>query len=196
MSKNKYLLPCFGIWYVEYGGNTKETSHSWNISSQRYAYDLEIRKDNLPYHGDYHKIENYYSYLQDVLCPCDGFVIDVEDSYENTKIYNERPVCCDIEDSRGNYITIKHRGGEYSTVCHLEKNSALVKVGQLVTAGEKIGKVGNSGNTQGPHIHFQVQKGANFYHDEGVPITFKKTYCNGKKCRRIEQGMSVYKKEG
>lgn len=44
MSKNKYMLPFKGSWYVEYGGTKKENSYSWNIIGQRYAYDFEIRK--------------------------------------------------------------------------------------------------------------------------------------------------------
>ena len=46
MSKNKYRLPFNNTWYVEYGGLTKKTSHSWDIISQRYAYDFEIRKND------------------------------------------------------------------------------------------------------------------------------------------------------
>ena len=42
MSKNKYRLPFNNTWYVEYGGLTKKTSHSWDIISQRYAYDFEF----------------------------------------------------------------------------------------------------------------------------------------------------------
>ena len=47
MSKNRYILPFKGKWYVEYGGTKRKNSHSWNIIGQRYAYDFEIRKNNL-----------------------------------------------------------------------------------------------------------------------------------------------------
>ena len=195
MSKNHYILPFKGSWYVEYGGTTKKNSHSYDIIGERYAYDFEIRENNLPYHDDYHQKENYYSYLQDVICPCDGFVFELCDSYPNTKIYENRKTSCDVDDPRGNYITLKHEHGEYSTICHLEKGTITKKVGDLVNRGEVLAKVGNSGNTEGPHIHFQVNKGPDFNMSPGVKITFKNTYYNNKRVRKVEKNMTVHSKE-
>ena len=191
MSKNRYRMPCNGTWYVEYGGYTKKTSHSWEIPSQRYAYDLEIRKNNLPYHDEPDKIENYYSYLEEICAPLDGFVITIVNEYKNTHITKDRKVINDSKDPKGNYIVIKHQNGEYSTICHFEKDSFVVKEGDLVKEGDMLGRVGNSGNTQGPHIHFQVQRGPDPTHDQGIPIFFKDTYSNGRKHKKIERGIEV-----
>ena len=173
MSKNKYILPFNGKWYVEFGGVKMHTSHSWDIIPQRYAYDFEIRINNLPYKDDYKVCENYFCYLEDIIAPCDGYVYDIVDKYKDTKIIEGRPVICDIKDVRGNYITIKHQNGEYSTICHIKKGTFKVKEGEFVKEGQVIAKVGNSGNTMGPHIHFQVQNGPDFNKSEGVKITFK-----------------------
>ncbi len=195
LSKNHYHLPMHGKWYVEYGGLKKETSHSWNIISQRYAYDFEIRKDNLPYHGDYKNLKNYYSYLQDVLAPLDGVVMAIVDGYPNTKVYEGRPITSDIDEIRGNYIILKHNYGEYSVLCHFEKGSFKVREGDIVKTGDVLGKVGNSGNTQGPHIHFQVQKGFSFEYSRGVIINFQNTFSNNKKVSKITKGMYVSDKK-
>lgn len=112
----------------------------------------------------------------------------------NTLIYKDRPARCDIEDPRGNYITIKHEHGEYSTICHLEQDTINVKIGQLVKAGELLAKVGNSGNTEGPHLHFQVQNGPDFNRSTGVKITFTNTYQGKKKLKKVSQGMYVHSK--
>ena len=191
MSKNKYRLPFSGTWYIEYGGIKKENSHSYHIPGQRYAYDFEIRKQNLPYHDDFTKIENYYSYLEEIYAPCDGWIVEVVNKYENTHITPDRKVICDCNDPKGNYIIIKHAHGEYSAICHLEKNTILVKEGDIVKEGTPLGRVGNSGNTQGPHIHFQVQLGMDTNYSEGVPITFKNAYENGKKRKTIEKGIEI-----
>lgn len=172
-TKNKYILPMEGLWYVEYGGITKKDSHSWNIISQRYAYDFEIRKNNLPYKGDYTNCENYYSYKQNIIAPSDGWVIDIKNEFNDTRILKERPAICDADDPRGNYILLKHSNNEYSLVAHILKNSFKVKVGDLVKEGQIIARVGNSGNTEGPHIHFQVQKGNDFNNSQGLIISFK-----------------------
>ena len=61
----------------------------------------------------------------------------------------------------GNLITVFHGDGISSLYGHLSKVS--VEVGNEVMAGEVIGKVGMSGNTTGPHLHFEIRIG-------GVPI--------------------------
>ena len=108
MSKNKYHLPFKEEFFIEFGGITKKDSHSWDISSQRYAYDFEIRENNLPYHDDYLEIENYYSYRKKIYAPLDGYVIDLCNDYKDTKIRKNRPIVCDVDDVKGNYILIKH----------------------------------------------------------------------------------------
>jgi len=56
--------------------------------------------------------------------------------------------------TRGNYIIIAHRNGLESWYMHLSKIE--VKAGQQLERGDKIGKMGNSGRSTGPHLHFQV----------------------------------------
>ena len=49
-----------------------------------------------------------------------------------------------------------HSNGEYSRYNHLGYNSSKVRVGQYVRAGEVIARVGMTGFTYVPHLHFQV----------------------------------------
>ncbi|MEO6831328.1 MAG: peptidoglycan DD-metalloendopeptidase family protein [Chitinophagaceae bacterium] len=56
----------------------------------------------------------------------------------------------------GNYIGITHAGKLQTYYGHLRKNSILVKVGDSVIAGQKIGLVGSSGNSESPHLHFEL----------------------------------------
>lgn len=57
-----------------------------------------------------------------------------------------------------NYIVIKHEDGSYAQYYHLELASAKVKLGDQVEAGEQIASSGNTGWTDGPHLHFSVFK--------------------------------------
>ena len=55
-----------------------------------------------------------------------------------------------------NFITIRHSNGEYSRYDHLDYKSSNVTLNQRVRAGEVISKVGMTGYTYIPHLHFQV----------------------------------------
>ena len=191
MSKNKYYLPMKGIWYIEFGGTKKKNSHSWDIIGQRYAYDFEMRMNNLPYHDDPTDCKNYYSYLKPIYAPLDGWVVEVVDKYDNTHIREDREIINDCKDPRGNHIIIKHKHNEYSCLCHFEKNTITVKEGDIVKQGDILGKVGNSGNTQGPHIHFQVQLGIDTDNSKGIPIIFENAFSKNKRIKKLECGIEI-----
>jgi murein DD-endopeptidase MepM/ murein hydrolase activator NlpD len=55
-----------------------------------------------------------------------------------------------------NFITIRHVNEEYSRYDHLAPKSSKVKVGQSVSEGQEIARVGMTGYTFHPHLHFQV----------------------------------------
>ncbi|MFD3948245.1 M23 family metallopeptidase [Streptomyces sp. NPDC058579] len=60
----------------------------------------------------------------------------------------------------GNAIVVKHANGKYSQYAHLSK--IQVHVGQKVGAGQKIALSGNTGNSSGPHLHFEIRTTPNY----------------------------------
>ncbi|GGT23870.1 transglycosylase family protein [Streptomyces chromofuscus] len=62
--------------------------------------------------------------------------------------------------SFGYQVVIRHTDGRYSQYAHLSAIS--VKAGQSVSAGQRIGRVGSTGNSSGPHLHFEVRTGPGF----------------------------------
>ncbi|MDX3579255.1 MULTISPECIES: M23 family metallopeptidase [unclassified Streptomyces] len=69
----------------------------------------------------------------------------------------------------GNAIVIKHANGVYSQYAHLSRID--VKIGQVVKTGQKIALSGNTGNSSGPHLHFEIRTTAN-YGSAINPVTF------------------------
>ena len=59
----------------------------------------------------------------------------------------------------GNGVLIEHEGGWSTQYCHMAKGSVRVKVGDQMTAGQPIGLVGLSGDTEFFHLHFTVRHG-------------------------------------
>lgn len=59
--------------------------------------------------------------------------------------------------SYGNYVIIDHGDGLYTLYAHLRFGSVTVRAGDSVIAGDKIGEVGSTGNSTGPHLHLEFQ---------------------------------------
>jgi murein DD-endopeptidase MepM/ murein hydrolase activator NlpD len=59
--------------------------------------------------------------------------------------------------SDGNYISIKHNDGSVAYYWHLQKDGAVVNVGDTIKVGQWIGLSGNTGYSAFPHLHFEVQ---------------------------------------
>lgn len=72
--------------------------------------------------------------------------------------------------SYGNQIVIKHSDGKYTQYGHMKAPSRF-KVGDAVRTGQEIGQVGSTGNSTGPHLHFEARKGPKYGSDID-PITY------------------------
>jgi hypothetical protein len=170
----QYSLPFNEQWIALNGGTDKKNSHSWDVLTQRYAYDFVILDEHgQSFAGDKTLLQSYYCYGKAVLAPADGVVLEVTDKYPNARTYGNGRVDPTVKDIRGNYIIIKHAEKEYSFIAHLLPQSVKVKAGQIVKRGEPVAQCGNSGNTSEPHIHFHVQDGKSFFTSAGLPIRFR-----------------------
>ena len=80
-----------------------------------------------------------------------GTVMQVESDFDKAGLDLER------YGGRANYVRILHEDGTMGLYAHLKPEGVLVRVGQRVRAGQRIGLSGNTGFTSGPHLHFAVQ---------------------------------------
>lgn len=92
-----------------------------------------------------------------VLAAAAGKVVGVRD--EMPDMLQLSPDAPDVTDREcGNGLVIAHTGDYTTQYCHMALGSLTVKAGQMVQAGDILGQVGLSGNTQFPHLHFDLSK--------------------------------------
>jgi len=169
--KGTYRLPFQGWWWVGNGGPDPETSHSWELLGQRFAYDFLIRDEEGKTHrGSGRRPEDYYAFGAPVCAPADGVVVAVQNRHRDCPWPGLLdPLAWSIV---GNYVLIRHEGGEYSLLAHLKRGSVRVRPGQWVRAGEVVGECGNSGHSTQPHLHFQFLDRPNLFLGLSLPIPF------------------------
>ena len=74
--------------------------------------------------------------------------------------------------SYGNYIIIAHPNGLYTLYAHGQAGSICVSEGQTVKQGQQIMRVGSTGNSSGPHLHFEVRTSPGTYSCRVNPLSY------------------------
>jgi len=158
--------------------NTAEAYHHWtdiNIendvvgNSERFALDImridaSYKLSNPDNSTDKTK---YYSWNEDVLSAGSGTVVNVRKDQVDQEIGSY-----DLNESTGNFVVIQHGPALFSLYAHMMKSSATVSIGDAVVAGQVIGKIGNSGYSTAPHIHFQYMDDGDMVKGKGLPALF------------------------
>ncbi len=72
----------------------------------------------------------------------------------------------------GNHVHVLHTDATWAVYAHLQPNSAKVKLGQQITAGQLLGRSGHTGQAAGPHLHFAVYR-ATYKGSQTIPTVFK-----------------------
>lgn len=127
-----------------------------NIYQIPFKEKLFIAVSNPEAHNKETNTQNAIDFIispkAEITASFEGIVVDVKDDS------NEGGADKKFADTKyQNYITIKHKNGEYSQYVHLAQNSALVKEGDKVKAGQSIAKgIGIVGYTSFPHLHFEI----------------------------------------
>ena len=93
---------------------------------------------------------------RDIVAAAAGKVVYVHDG-EYDKCSSGK---CSGGGGYGNYVKLQHADGKNTYYAHMRKGTVAVKSGQNVTCGQKLGQIGSSGYSTGPHLHFEVRSGS------------------------------------
>lgn len=190
-------FPLRGEWVLPNTPGTRIPSHGTNAFATRYACDfLQVDWQRRGHPCYRHHVLRYlllgipvascYCYGEMIYAPCDGVVVKIEDDvHERKKMKiisdlraakrNSRldPRKDDAKILTGNMIVVKHREGVYAAFCHLQPGSIQISMGQVIKKGDALGRIGHSGNSMFPHLHFQLMDHLDVSVAEGLPCVFE-----------------------
>jgi len=142
---------------------------------QRFAIDwMHLGPDGRLFHPDTKSNANFYDYGAEVLAVADGRVSDLKDGLPDNLGSTERSSrAITLENVDGNYVILDLGHRRFALYAHLEPGSLKVKVGDKVNAGQVLAWLGNSGNSDAPHLHFQLMDANSPMGAEGIPYEFE-----------------------
>lgn len=121
---------------------------------------------------------NYAGWGREILAPAAGTVVVANNDHVDQPVTEKSDPAYFLPQYKnggdpGNLVVIDHGNGEFSMIAHMQRGSVRVVVGDKVAQGEVIGLMGNSGDTSGPHVHYQLQNGPDWERADALPFKFK-----------------------
>jgi len=124
---------------------------------QRYAQDFILinTTTGTAFTDNMSIARDYYGFGQNLYAVGNGTIVYAHDGVPDIEITTEKPPVT-IDTALGNGVVIDLGDNKYACYGHMVNGSVRVKVGDTVTEGQVIGLMGNTGNSDAPHLHFQV----------------------------------------
>jgi murein DD-endopeptidase MepM/ murein hydrolase activator NlpD len=189
-------FPLRGEWTAPNTPGKKVPSHGTDMLGQRYAFDL-IRFDP-DRAGRYHPpggplailtgvpTRSCHGWGEPIHAPLDGEVVAAMDGLpERERVIplrelflvlrtglTFRPEPGRLHGVLGNHVILRC-GDVYAGFAHMATGSVAVAAGQVVREGDVLGRVGHTGNSTAPHLHFQLMDGPDVLTARGVPCAFR-----------------------
>jgi hypothetical protein len=185
-------FPLSGEWVAVNTPAERIPSHGTDFFGQSYAFDfvrLNAKGTGFSSRSVFRQFaffvhaSDFLAWNEPVFAAFNGKVVAAEDGWPDRMIINAlwqviratfiqgRPEPSDLRSLLGNYLLIEGEPG-VALYAHLRKGTVLAQLGQLVQGGQRLGSVGNSGNSTMPHLHFHVMDRANPWEAEGVYCDF------------------------
>ena len=168
--------------------------------AQRFAIDWVTIDARGEYARDHKGRQNadWYGYREPVRAVADARVAAVVDGIpDNTPGENSRAVPMTVGTVLGNYVLLDLGAGDnglhrFALYGHLESGSLRVQPGDSVHRGQMIAAIGNSGNSDGPHLHFHITEAPDAatapLRGEGIPFVLDSFLVVAHDPERVSQG--------
>jgi murein DD-endopeptidase MepM/ murein hydrolase activator NlpD len=132
-------------------------SHGDWVTPELFAVDWIREVDGRFYSGDGTRNTDWVGFGEPIHAVADGTVVLAVDGMPDIPPMTKNADLRTPRDYAGNNVIVAIGHGRYAVFDHLLRGSVRVRRGQRVRAGQVIGKLGNTGNTDGPHLHFGIE---------------------------------------
>ena len=139
--------------------------------TQRFAIDwMRMNDEGRLVVGDPSDVHSYVDYGAEIIAVAGGTVVSTLNTLDD-QVPGQLPdpSTITLQNVDGNHVVVRHRDGRYAFYAHMQKGSVTVEAGDRVRRGEMLGRLGNTGNTSAPHLHFHLMDGASVLGSSGCP---------------------------
>jgi hypothetical protein len=139
--------------------------------AQRFAIDwMRLDEAGRLVKGNPADVHSWTSYDSDVLAVADGRVVETQQDLDDQvpgSLPDPRTIT--LANVDGNHIVLDLGNGVFAFYAHLRRDSISVSAGEHVKRGQVLAKLGNTGNTSAPHLHFHLMDGTSTLGSNGIP---------------------------
>jgi hypothetical protein len=138
---------------------------------ERFAIDfVQLNGEDRLFSGPLALNSSYAYFGTPIHSATPGTVVRVHDGLpEQTP--GALPAGATVQNAGGNYVVVSIGSGRYAFYAHMQPGSIRAKKGDRVRAGEIIGRLGNTGNTDAAHLHFHIMDSPSPLEANGLPFT-------------------------
>ncbi len=139
--------------------------------AQRFAIDwMCLGPDGRLFHGDPKSNASFYDYGAEGLAVADGRISNLKDGLPENASSNEHSTRdITLDNVVGNYLILDLGHGRFALYAHLQPGKLQVGLSDKVNAGQVLARLGNSGSSDAPHLHFHLVDVNSPLGAEGIP---------------------------
>lgn len=140
--------------------------------AERFAIDfIQVDPMGRLFEGPLGELSSYPYFGDEIHSVASGKVVGVVDGIPETPA-GALPPAISAEKAGGNHVVVAIGHGRYAFYAHMQPGSVRVKVGEKVKVGQTLGLLGNSGNSDAPHLHFHIMDSPHPLLANGLPYRF------------------------